>query len=367
MKDNLTERKIPSRKDWIPLAIFLEYIFIGLIYFGLMWVISVAGASENFLEISRVTIFTILVIVKMQYDEIWLWHDTWRKVAKKIGLNEQTKSIASRYPIMEGKYQGYTVHIRGNQNSHGKRTTTDTSIEIELGGVIKEGIGITANNLNSKPRSDSRYQSLEIGDKKFDEELKIISTDLTFAKAVLSSLSLRERLRELKTSKTKIIIRGKSLRFNEAGHMVNGAYLRAALDILVELTKAVERHAHYVLESEAAPVPQKQVSDEFSKGFSDATTRDPVTKKIRSFLHEKLIPLGFEETSKGYQYGSILKYAKGDTLVKFEVSNRDASYSFSYKSGTNRDYLSTSLQGGTKEQVIRQISEKFETWLPILR
>ena len=379
MKNNLTEHKVPSRKDWIPLAIFSGYIFAGLIYFGLMWLVSLVGASENFLKISGIIILIIVVIPITKYDA-WLWHNTWRKVAKTIGLNKQIiKDITLSHPEMEGKYQGRSVYISGYTVRSGKRKKPYTNIYIGLEADIKESMEILASGEKSKLRRDSSYQSLKIGDKNFDKKLKVKSTKAAFAKEILSATALREGLLEVRAWETRIFISEKGINFSEPGHMVNDEYLRALLNILIELAKTVEHYARYTPDTDVdyykPDLPEKEetvstTEHNIQNAPEEDISKAPIIKRhgsqyadIQRFLQERLIPLGFKEASTGDRASDTETYTRGEERVKlaagygtyiFEIPNINLNMKVKV-SGKKR-----------KEEFKTQAIKEFNQWLPTL-
>jgi hypothetical protein len=92
--------------------------------------------------------------------------------------------------------------------------------------------------------------------------------------------------------------------------------------------------------------------------------KNDIFVKIRQFLRNTLIPLGFDENQhEDFGLGYYVKYTLGDLSVSFSYDIREKDYSFSCDNKATNKPISILYQEKDREQLINDVHTKLDDWL----
>jgi len=254
MISDSSERRIPRRRDRF-ILVLLKMIFIVIVFSVPFLGIEIPIIMEY---VSRFYIFVILLLVFGANLFLFLsWQYSWRVFAEDKGLVYETpktkKTLLFHWPRITGVYQGYPVQMERFTRGTGKYKKIYTAITFILNDSFEEGLEISPNSWlfaakRSMVKGDGELQYMSLNDDVFDKKLEIKSTDEQFARSVLSSNTIRQELREIRSqaSDIKIKIEGRKLYYHERSNIIDRAYLSTVFNTLRELVRSVERYGRFV-------------------------------------------------------------------------------------------------------------------------
>jgi len=150
---------------------------------------------------------------------------------------------------VKGTYRGYPFVVEKFIRGSGKYKKAYTSIKIGLREKPTGALEIFARSVSSGLAKafyskNKELQYIELGDVDLDGKLVIKSTSEQFARNALSSMGLRQGLLEIRsqTSSMQLKLDGGQVYYHELNVIMDGEYLMALINLMVELAESVGRY-----------------------------------------------------------------------------------------------------------------------------
>lgn len=248
MIDNMVQRKVPKRKNAFAFLRFIPVLMVFVVV-GMLFFFDYIGAQEDYVFI----IFLLIVIpisLGVNFLETKNWKNTWRAFSERSGFTyEEYQQALSKWARVKGSYRSHPFMVEKFVRGSGKYKKAYTSIKIALREKPAGALEISARSLFSGLAkavysSKKNLQHVELGDVELDGKLVIKSTTEQFARNALSSMGVRQGLLDIRsqTSRMQLKLDAGELYYQELGVIVDGEYLMAVINLLVELVESVGRY-----------------------------------------------------------------------------------------------------------------------------
>lgn len=248
MIDNMVQRKVPKRKNAFAVLKFIPVLMVFVVV-GVLFFFDYIGIQENYVFI----IFLLIVIpisLGVSFLETKNWKNTWRAFAERSGFTyEEYQQALSKWARVKGSYRGHPFMVEKFVRGSGKYKKAYTSIKIALREKPAGALEISAHSLFSGLAkavysSKNNLQYVELNDVELDSELVIKSTSEQFARNALSSMGVRQGLTDIRsqTPSMQLKLDGGELYYHELSVIVDGEYLMAVLNFLIELVESAGRY-----------------------------------------------------------------------------------------------------------------------------
>ena len=247
--DDFTQRRIPKRKDRI----------------NLIWIVSAAAAAFPLagLLIPRIgrllfdqlltyyIVGILILFLGVSAYQWWAWGNSWRNFAAENGLfcgMERPHGLALiQWPVIEGTFQGYQIRVERFTRGSGRYKKIYTAIQVALRESASNAMEINKTTWRTGLKnifSQSNLQTIQLDNMELDRKLRVRSNSSTFARSVLASFDVQQRLVEIgaQAPEMSITVQGQELKFSERSSITDGDYLYALLQTLASCAAYVERH-----------------------------------------------------------------------------------------------------------------------------
>ncbi|MCP4142299.1 MAG: hypothetical protein GY755_18845 [Chloroflexi bacterium] len=248
MFDNMTQRKVPKRKNLLGYFKIIPLIFVFFL-FGIIALSVILGFDDDYIFIG----FALIIIplsIGMGVLEGKIWRDRWREFAERSGFTyEEYKQFMSKWARVKGTSRGYSFVIEKFVRGSGKYKKSYTSIKVALRANNEEDLEISARNifsgLGKAFQGQKKLQYVELSDVELDGKLLVKSTSEQFARRTISSMSIRQGLLDIRsqTSSMNLKLENGEVYYHELNVIADGEYLLAVINLLVELAENVERYS----------------------------------------------------------------------------------------------------------------------------
>ncbi len=235
-------RRIPKRKRFsqIVFAFIVLFIFIIFAVFFISMYLPTRTGSNLFVILFIFIVFALSIGWNVYNYQTW--KKSWEELAQNSGLTLQKGMVVG------GNYRGHPLKLDTFTRGFGRNKRHYTRIHVMLLDPLNGSLEFQKAGLWNKLRkglgsSSPEAAYVEMGDEAFDRHLLIKSTPPSLAARTLSSFTLRQGLTEAaeQAYEFSIEINETALLYSERNRIRDIEYLRALLDLLVELADAAVR------------------------------------------------------------------------------------------------------------------------------
>ncbi len=235
---------IPKRK----ISIDLYWLFIPLV---VLWVgAQIFGLVDYEYWLSPLVIILsfLFVLIIAEYYRRQTWKNSWEELAMGEGLSLQTHGakipLLSKYYVA-GTFRGHQVTLDTFTRQMGRNRVTYTRIEFRMSEASGYRLVLSPRGLLGISWGQAGLEEVRLGEEGFDRKIAMRSNQAALTRKALGPLRLRAGLLQLRAQARSLTIKieQQALYFHERGLVRDEAYLRAVMDLLVELAGSVERAA----------------------------------------------------------------------------------------------------------------------------
>jgi len=258
ISDALSQRRVPRRKDRL-IAPILSVLYIPII-FGVAFLV-VKIPLGDIIPSEYVSWFylaiVVLVIFALNFGQHKAWQHVWQVFSEENGLKYETEKPALKaltlfhWPRITGVFQGFPITIYHFTQGSGKYKKIYTAITLAFNSHLEDGLEISSKGWlsgvkNLIAKNDSGYQNVSLDDEALERKIVVKSTQDRFARSVLSAYSIKQGLLEIESQSPdiKIIIKDKSIYYQERSNIMDRGYMLAVINVLREIASSVERYGH---------------------------------------------------------------------------------------------------------------------------
>lgn len=244
-------RRIPKKKIAVRYLFSLFSVIFIFILFFVGVILSSFGNSDSFFIILMLA-FLVGALGFTWYEHA-TWKDKWEELARQLGLTyaEERKGISlTAAPLISGTYKSHPVKFDSFTRGSGKYRRYYTEIQVFLttppiSQALKIERATWFNRIGKAAgsQSSSGFTVVETNDLELNRRIVIQANPAMFANQVLMGSSIQQGLGELvrQAREMNLTVENSVLRYFERERIHDTEYLRAVLDLLVEMVGQVER------------------------------------------------------------------------------------------------------------------------------
>ena len=249
MIDNMMQRKVPKRRNAFVFLKIIPVVMLFLIFGVSFFLFETIGIDDDYVFFIFLLIFVPLAL-GVGFLETKYWKNAWRTFAERSSFTyEEYLQTFSKLARVKGTYRGYPFNIEKFVRGSGKYKKSYTSIRLGMREKSDGALEISARSLFSGlgkifNSGDKQLQFVDLGDVELDRKLVVKSTSDQFVRTALSSMGVRQGLLEVRSQTPSMQLRlgGNEVYYQELNVIVDGEYLMAMINLLVELAESVGRY-----------------------------------------------------------------------------------------------------------------------------
>lgn len=244
-------RRIPKKKIAVRYLFSLVAVFFLFVLFFVGVIFGSFGSSDTFF-ILLMLVFLVAALGFTWYEHA-AWKDKWEDLAGQLGLTyaEERKGFSlTAAPVLSGTYKAHPVKFDSFTRGSGKYRRYYTEVQVFLNTPpipqslkIERATWFNRIGKSAGSASSSGFTVVETNDLELNRRVIIQSKPAMFASQVLMGSSIQQGLEELagQAREMNLGVENSVLRYFERERIHDTEYLRAVLDLLVEIVVQVER------------------------------------------------------------------------------------------------------------------------------
>ena len=248
--DNFSQRRIPKRKDRINLIWVVSMVALVILLIGLFipWIGDLF--FDRLILVFALGLFVLFLGVSV--FQRWSWGNSWQTFAEQNGLRCELKKphglALIKWPVIEGVFQGYPIQVKRFTRGSGRYKKIYTAIQLSLRDPVGSSLEISKSTWLSGFKSvfsPTDLQTVQLGELELDRKLRVRSDSDTFARSVLSSYDIQQRLVEIVSQAPEmgVTVQGRELNYSERTSVTDRAYLYALLGTVTSFAAYLERYS----------------------------------------------------------------------------------------------------------------------------